>query len=195
MNFENAVLNIQTDTTVNISLRIATDFSEIKKIDSIIDQAQSEIRIIGKSVGASDAYLSRDRHSVWVTIGFKGGRSDELINQTVAQVAVILGRLDGRAETTSAAPAEKPKKPQAAKVQKEAKVEEAPAPIIVPAPAPAPAPAKKKRVVKHPTDGMNPRQIAAWKKKMSERLIAARAVKAINDAKRKAEIEFKGKKN
>ena len=36
---------------------------------------------------------------------------------------------------------------------------------------------------------MTPRQIAAWKKKMAERLIGARAVKAKNDEKRKRERE------
>jgi hypothetical protein len=197
MNFENAVLNIQTDTTINISFRVV-NASEIEKFEAIIDEAKRETEILATSVGASYAYVSaRNRQTIGITISFNGGRSNEMINQTIAQVAIILGRFDGRMETAEedreAEQQKAAKKPQAAKVQKEAKVEEAPAPIIVPAPAPAPA--KKKRVVKHPTDGMNPRQIAAWKKKMSERLIAARAVKAINDAKRKAEREFKGKKN
>lgn len=193
MNFENAVLNIQTDTTVNISLRIA-NIPNIEKFESIIEQAKYETILLGQSAGASYAHASvRNRQTIGVTISFNGGRSEEIINQTMAQITVILGRLEGRIETASTAPAENPKNPKAAKVQKEAKVVEAPAPIIVPAPAPAPA--KQKRVVKHPTEGMNPRQIAAWKKKMAERLIAARAVKAINDAKRKAEREFKGKKN
>jgi hypothetical protein len=190
MNFENAVLNIQTDTTINISFRVV-NASEIEKFEAIIDEAKRETEILATSVGASYAYVSaRNRQTIGITISFNGGRSDEMINQTVAQVAIILGRFDGRMETAEedreaervAEQQKAAKKPKAAKVQEKAKVEEA-APIIVPAPAPAPA--KKKRVVKHPTEGMNPRQIAAWKKKMAERLIAARAVKAINDAARK----------
>jgi hypothetical protein len=186
MNFENDVLNIQTDTTINISFRVV-NASEIEKFEAIIDEAKRETEILATSVGASYAYVSaRNRQTIGITISFNGGRSDEMINQTIAQVAIILGRFDGRMETAEedreAEQQKAAKKPKAAKVQEKAKVEEA-APII--APAPAPAPAKKKRVVKHPTEGMNPRQIAAWKKKMAERLVAARAVKAINDAARK----------
>jgi hypothetical protein len=196
MNFENAVLNIQTDTTINISFRVV-NASEIEKFEAIIDEAKRETEILATSVGASYAYVSaRNRQTIGITISFNGGRSNKMINQTVAQVAIILGRFDGRMETAEedreaervAEQQKAAKKPKAAKVQEKAKVEtkvvEA-APIIVPAPAPAPA--KKKRVVKHPTEGMNPRQIAAWKKKMAERLVAARAVKAINDAARKAQ--------
>jgi hypothetical protein len=186
MNFENAVLNIQTDTTINISFRVV-NASEIERFETIIDEAKRETEILATSVGASYAYVSaRNRQTIGITISFNGGRSDEMINQTVAQVAIILGRFDGRMETAEedreAEQKKAAKKPRAAKVQEKAKVEET-TPIIVPAPAPAPA--KKKRVVKHPTEGMNPRQIAAWKKKMAERLVAARAVKAINDAARK----------
>ena len=188
MNFENAVLNIQTDTTINISFRVV-NASEIERFEAIIDEAKRETEILATSVGASYAYVSaRNRQTIGITISFNGGRSDEMINQTVAQVAIILGRFDGRMETAEedreAEQQKAAKKPKAAKVQEKAKVVEA-APIIAPAPAPAPAPAKKKRVVRHPTEGMNPRQIAAWKKKMAERLVAARAVKAINDAARK----------
>jgi hypothetical protein len=190
MNFENAVLNIQTDTTINISFRVV-NASEIEKFEAIIDEAKRETEILATSVGASYAYVSaRNRQTIGITISFNGGRSDEMINQTVAQVAIILGRFDGRMETAEedreAEQQKAAKKPKAAKVQEKAKVVEA-APIIAPAPAPAPAPAKKKRVVRHPTEGMNPRQIAAWKKKMAERLVNARAVKAINDAARKAQ--------
>jgi len=188
MNFENAVLNIQTDTTINISFRVV-NASEIEKFEAIIDEAKRETEILATSVGASYAYVSaRNRQTIGITISFNGGRSDEMINQTIAQVAIILGRFDGRMETAEedrgAEQQKAAKKPKAAKVQEKAKVEEA-APIIIPAPAPAPA--KKKRVVKHPTEGMNPRQIAAWKKKMAERLVNARAVKAINDAARQAQ--------
>ena len=62
-----------------------------------------------------------------------------------------------------------------------------PTPEVAPEPAQPEGAKSKKR--KHPTDGMTPRQIAAWKKKMAERLIGARAVKAKNDEKRKRERE------
>lgn len=200
MNFENPWLNIQTDTTVKIMFRhhgFGDDQHE--KFESIIEDIRFEIATFAKVVGADYATVNcPNQNNISVTISFKGGRSDKMINQTIAQMSIIIGRFDGRVMTSTEVAAK-----QIARQIKKANQEAQNIAIernAAHTPAVATPPAKKKRVVKHPTEGMTPRQITAWKKKMAERLVAARAVKAINDAKRKAEKEralksIKGKKN